>query len=149
MKVYIGADHKGFALKEKLRPWLEEQGIELTDVGATEYEAGDDYVDYAEAVAKAVGVDKAARGIVLCGSGVGVDVTANKIDGVRSGLGFSLEQVTSARNDDDINVLALPADSLSLEEAQAMVKAFLATPFARVERYDRRLKKIEKIEKSN
>jgi len=149
MKVYIGADHRGFYLKEELRPWLEEQGIEVADVGAEEYIEGDDYIDYAEAVAKRVSAETVARGILLCGSGVGVDVTANKIDGIRSGLGFSVDQIRSARHDDDINVLALPADSLTLDKAKDMVKVFLDTPFAHASRYEQRIEKIKDLEASN
>lgn len=149
MKIYIGADHRGFSLKEQLRPWLEKQAHEVIDVGAEAYTDGDDYVDYAEAVAKGVGADTASRGIVLCGSGVGVDIVANKTDGIRSGLGFSVDQVTAARSDDDINILALPADTVSLDQAQAMIHAFLATPFARIDRYTRRIEKIHKIEENN
>lgn len=149
MKVYIGADHRGFVLKEALRPWLEEQGVELFDVGAATYTEGDDYVDYAKAVAEAVAGDKNAVGIVLCGSGVGVDVVANKIDGIRSGFAHSEDQVRSARHDDAINVLALPADSLTIDQAKALVKVFLDTPFTHVHRYERRLDKIKQIEETN
>lgn len=149
MKVYIGADHRGFSLKEELRPWLEEQAHEVTDVGAETYKDGDDYVDYARAVAKSVSSDTGSRGIILCGSGVGVDIAANKIDGIRSGLGFSAEQVKSARNDDDINVLALPADTVNLDQAKEMIQTFLTTPFAHIDRYERRIEKLKKIEETN
>jgi RpiB/LacA/LacB family sugar-phosphate isomerase len=84
MKIYLGADHRGFTLKEKLKQWLESQGYAVQDMGAHVLTPGDDYTDYASAVGFNVAKSDDAKGIVVCGSGVGVDVVANKIDGVRS-----------------------------------------------------------------
>jgi ribose 5-phosphate isomerase B len=86
VRVVIGADHGGFALKSELVPWLKAQGYEVLDLGAARYEAGDDYPDFAEAVAKSVASGQAQRGIIICGSGVGACIAANKIKGVRAGL---------------------------------------------------------------
>ncbi len=146
MTVYLGADHRGFTLKEMLRRWLEGEGYVVTDMGAPKLEDGDDYVDYARAVAEKVTQDKTSRGIVICGSGVGVDVTANKVKRIRSTLGFTEEQVRAARSDDDSNVLALAADFIQQSEARQLVQIFLETPFRAEEKYLRRLKKIESLE---
>ena len=147
MKVYIGADHRGFATKENLKPWLSEQGIEFIDVGASQFTEGDDYVDFAEAVGKHVAEDKGSRGIVICGSGVGVDMVANKLLGIRSGLGIAHDQIMAARKDDDINVLALASDYTLPEELKKMVNVFLTTPFSTEERYSKRIQRMEALEK--
>ena len=152
MKVYLGSDHRGFKLAQSLEKWLKKQGFTVANVGAKKLVADDDYVDYAFLVAKKVSaVSNAAeagniRGIVICGSGIGVDIVANKVKGVRCGLGFSEMQVRSARNDDDINMLALAADFTNTDTAKKLVKTFLETPFAGEERHKRRIEKISKID---
>lgn len=147
MKIYIGADHRGYALKEQVKSWLGADH-EIVDVGAAERADGDDYVEYAQQVATAVAGDPTARGIVICGSGVGVDMVANKIAGVRSGLGIAHDQVMAARKDDNITVLAIAADYTLPEEVKKMVTAFVQTPFSEEARHERRLEKIKEIEKS-
>ncbi len=149
MKVYIGTDHKGFALKEKIVRWVFEWGYTFADMGAETLDPEDDYTIYAERVASVVGAEKDARGILLCGSGVGVDVAANKFDGVRASIGKSVEQVRAGRNDDDMNVLVLAADYTKEEEAKEMIKAFLETKFSAKTRFERRLSDIKKIEANN
>src|SRR5258706_16298142 len=110
MKVYLGADHRGFELKEKVRMWLEKWDYAHEDMGAYELNEKDDYTLYAEKVALLVANEKDARGILICGSGVGVDIAANKFDGVRASIGKEPDQVKAGRNDDDMNVLVLPSD---------------------------------------
>ena len=151
MKVYLGADHRGFKLAEELFVWFAENNIAVVNAGPSEYNPHDDYVDYAAEVAKRVSQvvgygHEDTRGIVICGSGVGVDIAANKIKGVRCGLGFSVEQVLSARKDDDINILALAADFIDEKQAKEIVKVFLETPFSGEERHKRRIEKIKKLE---
>jgi ribose 5-phosphate isomerase B len=146
MKIYIGSDHRGFALKEQLKSWFAEQQVTVEDLGAQSHVDGDDYVDYAEAVAQHVQADPAAKGIVICGSGVGVDMVANKTNGIRSGLGIAHDQVIAARKDDDINVLAIAADYTLPEEVKKMVKAFLDTAFSEEERHKKRLEKVKELE---
>lgn len=150
LKVYIGTDHRGFKLAEELYIWLLEQNIDVKNVGVEKLDPDDDYVEYAREVAVVIAsdakMDRTSRGIVLCGSGVGVCVVANKVKGVRCGLGINAEQVKSAREDDDINVLAIAADHVSEIEAKEMVKVFLETEFSNEERHKRRLEKIEKYE---
>jgi len=149
MKIYIGADHRGFELKKELKKFLIEKGYEVEDAGAFKYDKDDDYPDFAEAVAEKVSKDDSARGILLCGSGTGMDAAANKVRGVRATLAFSKEITRAARNDDDVNVISLPADFLKSQEAEEIAEIFLKTPFEAVERRVRRLQKIAEIEKKN
>lgn len=145
--IYIGADHRGFELKAKINKWLSGRGYEFEDMGAYSYEHGDDYVDFAIAVAQGVAKNpNKNRGIVICGSGVGVDISANKVKGIRCGLGFEVDQVFEARKDDDINVLAIASDNLTDEEVMALVEKFLETEFVESDRYLRRLEKIKRYE---
>lgn len=146
--IYIAADHRGFQLKEKIKQWLVEWGYDYEDVGAFEFDSSDDYPIYAKKVVESI-VEPEDRGILVCGSGVGVDEVANKFDGIRSGLAISKEQIYAARNDDNINVLALASDFTSEEEAKEIVKLFLNTEFANEDRFNRRLKEIDYIEDTN
>ena len=149
MQVYLGADHRGFKLKEKIKKWLEKWGYEIKDMGASEFDLEDDYTLYAEKVGSIVGKEKGARGVLLCGSGVGVDVTANKFDGVRASIGKTSEQVKAGRSDDNMNILVIAADYTKEDEAKKMVKTFLETKFEGKARQKRRLSDIEKIEANN
>jgi len=117
-------------------------------MGALKLDPTDDYPIYAKKVAESM-VEPEDRGILVCGSGVGVDEVANKFDGIRSGLAISKEQIQSGRNDDNINVLALASDFISEEEAREIVKVFLDTEFADTERFNRRLKEVGEIEEEN
>ena len=146
MTIYLGADHRGFEMKERLKKWLEERGYQVEDKGAYALEPQDDYVDFAAQVAEEVSSNSSSRGIVLCGSGVGVDITSNKYKGVRCGLGFSKEQIQAARKDDDINILALPVDFLEEQTLYTITEQFLSTPFSNEERHLRRIAKIATLE---
>jgi ribose 5-phosphate isomerase B len=146
MKIFIGADHKGFELKKEIKEWLSSANYQVEDLGAFEYKPGDDYVDFATSVANKVTSEKGSRGIVICGSGAGVDITANKTRGIRCCLGFNIEQVKAARNDDDINVLALASDYCELEKAKKLTDAFLNTDFDPTENHVRRIEKIKNLE---
>ncbi|HLB60588.1 MAG: hypothetical protein A3D44_00010 [Candidatus Staskawiczbacteria bacterium RIFCSPHIGHO2_02_FULL_42_22] len=146
MKVYVGADHRGFALKEKLKDWLSEKGYTVVDCGNTVHDPDDDYPDFASAVAKNVRKNHEDRGIVICGSAMGVGITANKFKGIRCGVGINVEDVHHGRDHDDINVLGLSSDYVDPEVSLEMTTMFLETPFNQGERHVRRLKKIEKIE---
>ena len=149
MKIYLGSDHRGYFLKEKIAKWLFEWQYDFFDVGAQSLDLGDDYTKYASEAASLVANTKGGRGIVLCGSGVGADVVVNKFDGIRASVGKTEQQVTAGRNDDDMNVLVIAADYTDEYEAKEMVKAFLETKFGGKERYKKRLKEIEKIEANN
>ncbi len=147
LKIFIGADHRGFELKNFLVEKLKLHNYEVVDLGAYKFDPEDDYTDIALKVAKAVSKEKNSKGIVICGSGIGVCITANKVKGIRAGFGNDIEIVRKAREDDDINVLALPADFIPQESAWILVEIFLNTRFKGEERYLRRIKKIEKYER--
>ena len=149
MKIYLGADHRGFSLKEKIAKWLFESGYKFTDLGAETYNGKDDYTKYASSVASLVGEDKNAIGILLCGSGVGVDVMANKFDGIRASIGIDAEQVRSGRKDDDMNILVIAAEHTDDHLTREMVKSFLETKFDGKARHIRRLGEIKRIEENN
>ncbi|MBI4122258.1 MAG: RpiB/LacA/LacB family sugar-phosphate isomerase [Parcubacteria group bacterium] len=147
MVIYIGADHRGFKLKANLIEFLRNEGYEVIDAGNKSYDEKDDYTDFAAAVAKEVSKDpERNRGIVICGSGAGVDVTANKFKGVRSTLALSPDQVYDARHDDDINVLSIASNFTSEADALRAAQVFLTTSFAGEERHRRRIEKINQIE---
>lgn len=147
MVIYIGADHRGFKLKEYIKQVLASEGYEVVDVGNTQYDEADDYPDFAAAVAKKVSGDyENGRGILVCGSGGGMVIVANKFMKVHAVIGFLPDQVFDSRNDDDTNVLVLAADFLKNEEAVKIVQTWIQTPFSGEERFRRRLDKISQIE---
>jgi len=149
MKIYIGADHRGFYLKEKVAKWLFEWGYEFFDVGASSYNPKDDYTLFASEVASLVSKDKDSKGVILCGSGVGVDIVANKFDGIRASIGKSVSQVKAGREDDDMNILAIAADFTKEAEAKKMLKVFLETKFSGKARHKKRIEEISRIEANN
>lgn len=146
MTVHIATDHRGFALKETLKPFITSLGHTVVDHGSTTYNVEDDYPDTSHEAAKAVAADPSSFGIVLCGSGVGVSVVANKVTGVRCVLGFTPEQVMHARASDNCNTLALPADFIDQEASEALVSTFLETSFENDAADVRRIQKLVKIE---
>lgn len=150
MTIYIGADHRGFKLKEKVIRWIYDlRKYDFEDLGAYVYEEGDDYNKYAELVASLVADNDKSLGILICGSGVGVEVVANKFDGIRASVGKNPRQVEAGRMDDDMNILVIAADFTIDSEAKAMIKAFLETKFEGLARYKRRLSEIKKLEANN
>jgi ribose 5-phosphate isomerase B len=147
MVIYLGADHGGVGLKEKLKEALKGEGYEVIDFGAFERTEGDDYPDFGVLVAEKVSLaPDASRGILICRSGFGMDIVANKFSGVRAMLPVSPDHAYQGRHDDDANVLCFAADFIDDAMALKIVKVFLSTPFAKEERYARRLQKITDIE---
>lgn len=146
MTVYVGADHRGFALKEAVKAFLIQKDHQVIDCGAVALEPDDDYVDFARTVAENMQKTQDSRGILICGSGVGMAVAANKIASIRASVIATAKQAQVARHDDDINVLSLASDFTSQEEALLIVDAFLSTPFAKEERFIRRLNKVKELE---
>ncbi len=148
MAIYIGADHRGADLKQQLVTFLKELGEDVIDVGNNDSDAEDDYPDVARCVADPVSKDPdKTRGVIICGSGVGVSIAVNKYHNVRSGICMNQEQTRLARMHDDINILSLASDFVDQETAQEIVKTFLHTEFSGGERYKRRIEKIGDIEK--
>jgi RpiB/LacA/LacB family sugar-phosphate isomerase len=145
MRVAIAADHAGFPLKQELAPWLRASGYELTDLGTNSAEPVD-YPDYAEAVAHAVLEGRTDRGILICGSGVGASVAANKFPGIRAGLCHDTYSAHQGVDHDDMNILVLGARVIGVELARELVRTFLGAVFSREPRHLRRLGKIRAIE---
>lgn len=170
MTIFIGADHRGFKLKEELKAWLSEEGHEVVDCGNTKHDPEDDYPDFGKAVAQRViantssviasharggakqsksgetlrqAQDDNAKGIVLCGSGVGLCIAANRHRGIYCALAFDEKQIYHARRNDHINMISLPSDFVDLEKAKKLVNVFLETELVAKEKYIRRLKKMD------
>ncbi len=147
MKIAIGADHGGYPLNEQVIELLKNEGHEVTDFGTHDCSAAD-YPDFAQAVGEAVQSGKVERGIVICGSGVGACVAANKIRGVRACLCHDTYSAHQGVEHDDINVLCLGARIIGSALAFELVRAFLSASFSKEERHVRRLNKVLAIEKA-
>lgn len=147
MKVYVGADHNGFGLKSSLIAYLLSAGYDVEDNGDEKLDPQDDYPVFAARVAKDIltSEDKQPMGILLCGSGQGMCMAANRFKGIRACLGYDRESVRSARNDDDANVLCLPARHLKKDNVNVLVETFLNTPFSHVGKYQRRIKEMDEL----
>ena len=149
MILFIGADHKGYDLKESMKAYLADKGYEVEDCGDTARNEGDHYPDYARAVAEKVRENyENSRGILICGSGVGMDIAANKFKGIRAGLAMNPNHAFDARNDDDTNVLVLASDYTPADTAKKIVLTWLETPFSRDANHAERLRRIEGIEEA-
>lgn len=146
MKIVVGSDHAGFELKEALKPELRRLRHRVVDVG-TNSGAPVDYPDYAEAVSLAVRKGRARRGILICGSGVGASVAANKLPGIRAGLCHDTYSAHQGVEHDDMNVLVLGARVVGGELAKELVRAFLRARFSGEARHRRRLKKVSELER--
>lgn len=147
MRVLIGADHRGYDLGQMIYQKIKDEGDTVNLIGLGK--KSDDYVDIAYRVAQEVRKDpKNTKGILLCGSGAGVDMVANKVSGVRCALVFDKDRAIQAREHENANMIAIPADVLESDQAGEIVDAFLKTPFSNQDRHKRRLKKIEVMEKT-
>jgi ribose 5-phosphate isomerase B len=147
MKLVISADHAGFSLKEEVRAYLANKGHEMVDLGAYDGDHPDDYPDFAEKVGDAIKQGVAPRGILICGSGVGVCVAANKIPGIRAGMCHDTYSAHQGVEHDDMNVIVLGARIIAFALAYEVVDAFIGAKFiAKEERFERRFKKVLAIE---
>lgn len=147
MLIYIGSDHQGFELKELIKRQLKQGGYEVIDMGNSSYDENDDYPIFAKKVAEKVSIDSNnSRGILICGSGAGVDIVANKFPNIRSVVAINSDQASATRSDDDTNILSLAANYLEEEKLKDIVRVWLLTPFSGEERHKRRLKQISEIE---
>ncbi len=142
MKIAIGSDHAGFGLKEKILAYLNKQQIAYKDFG-TFTEDSCDYSDYAFPVARAVAAGEFNRGILICGSGVGVTITATRVKGVRAVNAHDIYTAKQSRQHGDANVLCLAGRRLKPEKALKILEAWLKTPFSREARHQRRISKID------
>lgn len=146
--IYIGADHAGFALKESVKRHLQDKGIDVEDLGAHVLDMNDDYPTYAARVAGVVRENPRSLGILVCGSAEGICIAANKFDGIRAGIGFSIPAARSLRNDDDGNVLCLSGRLYAVDEPLAIVDTFITTGFSGEKRHERRVNAIKTLEEN-
>lgn len=146
MRIYLGADHRGFELKEEIKAYLLENEYEVEDVGCFVYDPDNDYVDFALKVAEAIEGDGVEdRGILLCGSGHGVDIVANRFPHVRAIIGYNDEVSAQGREHEDANVLVIPSDWTTVEEGCERVRIFLETEAKKTVNYDRRRARIANL----
>jgi ribose 5-phosphate isomerase B len=145
MKIFMGADHKGFELKNLVREHLDHDGYEVHDEGALTYDKDDDYPKYAYSVTSGVLGEEKAFGVLVCGSGQGMVMAANRVRGIRAAVVWSPAEARAARHDDDANVLVLPSNMIDSDTALAIVDAFLGQKFSGEERHQRRIDQIEEL----
>ncbi|SCL41780.1 ribose 5-phosphate isomerase B [Micromonospora pallida] len=148
MRVYLGSDHAGFELKVHLASHLAKQGYELVDVGPHAFDPDDDYPAFCLHTGDRVVQDPGSLGVVIGGSGNGEQIAANKIHGVRAALAWNIDTAQLARQHNDANVVAVGARQHTLDEATAIVEAFLGTPFSGNERHSRRIGQVAAYETS-
>jgi ribose 5-phosphate isomerase B len=146
MRVGIASDHGGFALKERIADLLRGAALEVVDFGAFQPSPGDDYPDYVIPLARAIAAGTVDRGVVLCGSGVGASICANKVAGVRAGLIHDVFSAHQGVEDDDMNVFSLGGQVIGPALAWELVEAFLKASFSGAERHQRRVEKVRALE---
>ena len=146
MRIAVAADHAGFELKQELADDLRKSDHEVVDLGAHKYEKGDDYPDFAEAIGRAIQSGDVDRGVLICGSGVGASIAANKLTGVRAGLCHDTYSAHQGVEHDDMNVLVLGSRIVGVELARDLVKAFTGAKFSGDDRHKRRLQKVRALE---
>ena len=145
MRIALGSDHAGYPLKDQLASWLAESGHAVYDLGTHNTDPVD-YPDYAAAVSSAVLDGRADRGIIICGSGAGAAVAANKLNGIRASVAHDTYTARQMVEHDDVNVLCLGARVIGSEVAMELINAFLHAKFTREDRHVRRLEKIRALE---
>jgi len=146
-KVFIGSDHAGFSLKEKLKEYLKHLRFSVEDVGNQVFDSQDDYPDFALRVAERVSQNPQSRGILICSSGVGMCITANKVKGIRAVNAQSVKIAEKSREHNDTNVLCLGQDYIEEPLAKRIVRAWLKKEFSKKRCHIRRINKIKEIEK--
>ena len=146
VRIAVAADHAGFELKNTLAEEIRRAGHEVVDLGAHSYEASDDYPDFAAAAGMAVAHAQADRSVLICGSGVGASIAANKIDGARAALCHDTYSAHQGVEHDDMNVLVLGSRIVGVELARELVAAFLRAKFSGESRHVRRLDKVKALE---
>jgi ribose 5-phosphate isomerase B len=147
MKIYVGADHNGFEMKADLLRQLSNAGYDIVDMGDKQVNPTDDFPQFAAKVVAAMKAseDKDPRGILICGSGQGMCMAANRYKGIRASLVWNIEEARASRNDDDSNILCLPARYMRIDQAEKLAEAWLETPFAGAARFKRRIAEIDKL----
>ena len=144
--IYLGTDHRGFEQKEEIKKFLQQKGITFEDLGNNQLDPNDDYTDFGLAVAKKVAEKPDEnRGILFCGSGIGMAIVANRLKGVRAGLCLSPWMAEHGRRNEDINILVLATNISDLETNKKIIKIFFDTQFLQKENYIRRKKELDEI----
>lgn len=146
MNIAIGSDHAGFQLKTTVVNWLKQLGYRINDMGAHELDPNDDYPDFAESVALEITAGRSNRGIIICGSGVGASITANKIPGIRAGMCHDSYSAHQGVEHDDMNILCIGSRVVGEEVVRELILPFLKAKFTGEERHVRRLDKLMSIE---
>ena len=142
--IYIGADHRGYDIKEKIKLYLKDQELEYEDLGNFKYEKNDDFPEFANLVVEKVLEDpERNRGLLICGSGVGMDMAANRNKNIRSALAMTPEMAIASRKSDNTNVLSLGADFIGEKKVEEIIEAWLGASFSGEERHQRRLTRID------
>ena len=149
IKISIASDHGGYPLKKDLLKMIQDEGYNVIDKGAYNYDPDDDYPDFAKLVAESVQSGETNKGIILCGSGVGAAITASKFKGIRASVCHDTYSSSQGVEHDDMNVLCLGARIIGISLAEKIVKEFLNSSFIKEERFERRLNKVLKIESDN
>ncbi|HUP26276.1 MAG TPA: RpiB/LacA/LacB family sugar-phosphate isomerase [Candidatus Limnocylindrales bacterium] len=147
MKVFVGADHNGFYLRNNLVQYLKRAGYDVQDDGDLQLDQDDDFPVFASRVVHDMQAsdDPTVRGILICGSGQGMCMAANRYKGIRACMGYDRESIKATRNDEDSNVLCLAARVLEKDKINMLVETFLNTPFSHLGRYQRRLKEMDNL----
>lgn len=143
MVIYLGADHAGYKLKERIKVFLEANDINYEDLG-TDSEKSVDYPDYAKVVAGRVVKDKGSRGILICGTGTGMTIAANRIRGIRAVAAYDFYSAKMSRIDNDSNILALRGRNFRFKEIEKIMKIWFKTSFSKVVRHKRRVEKLDR-----
>lgn len=146
MKIAVAADHGGFSLREVVITILSEKGYEVEDLGAYDLDLSDDYPDFALSVASSIQSGRADRGIIICGSGIGATIVANKVTGIRAGTCHDTYSARQGVEHDDMNVICMGARVIGSAVAKEVVLAFVAATFSGEDRHMRRVEKIRKLE---
>jgi ribose 5-phosphate isomerase B len=147
MKIFVGADHRGFQLKHQLIEYLQRAGYDVADTGDEKLDPDDDFTTFAGKAMAALFAsdDPDSRVILICGSGQGMCMAANRFKGIRAALGYDRDSAKASRNDDDSNVLCLPANILEAKQADVIVETWINTPFAAAPRYVRRVRAMDTL----
>lgn len=147
MQIFLGADHNGFDYKQQIADFLKRSGYEVIDDGDNKLDPEDDFPQFAGKVVNDLlaSLDQEAKGILICGSGQGMCMAANRFKGIRASLCWNLAEARASRNDDDSNVLCISSRYTSLKDAQAIITAWLTTPFAGAERFKRRIGELDQL----
>jgi ribose 5-phosphate isomerase B len=147
MKLFIGADHNGFDIKATLGDYLRRGGYEVIDEGDIEKHPDDDFPQFAASVVQAMAADPSAdvRGILISGGGQGMAMAANRFKGIRACVGWNQDTVRAARNDNDSNVICIPAHNLDFEQMVGILQTWLMTPFSGAPRYKRRIEQLDEL----